>query len=594
MQTTVPGPESLDKARAWLDRRFVDIEKERAPFEREWEDLGRYYLPMRPRRFAQTGQRTNRRNSKILDNVGTLASRTMVSGLISLMASPSRPWFELATPKHLAGGDSRAVKVWLREFRDVILGVFERTNFYTELGTLFESGGIFATGAMAMLPDAKKVLRCQMFPIGAYSLAQTVTGEVDTFQRELTMTLRQVVAKFGLDNLSFELQNAWRDKAYEKPVSVRHAIWPWPEGQESRFPFQEVYWEGADKHAQTGEDAPNWGGSLEHGGGGKGILQVSGYYEFPIIVLRWDRNHEDVYGTNSPGLSALSDVKQLQSMIRRYTNASEKTINPPLKADPGMRGSPISLEAGAVTYDSGPAAGGESVTTLHEFRWDFGSSKDLILETRQRINDAFYVNMILMLMSDQRSTPPTAEEIRAREREKTVVLGPVSERFSDDVFDHVIDRAASMLIRQSMPDWHQGEDGIVPLPPQEILDAGMDLRVEYTSEIASAQRMAGISRTERWLQEIGGMAELHPDVLDIPDWDAISRDLAENIGIDPKLVSEEAFVAELRGARAQQQAEQMQAEQAPGMAKAAKDLSETQVGDTTAIDGIVEAALSGE
>ena len=75
------------------------------------------------------------------------------------------------------------------------------------------------------------------------------------------------------------------------------------------------------------------------------------------MVPRWDVTGDDSYGTWSPGLIALGDVKQLQLMQRRKAQAIEKAINPPLvgpavpaqsgRLEPSLAGSPSTTSATA-------------------------------------------------------------------------------------------------------------------------------------------------------------------------------------------------------------------------------------------------------
>lgn len=572
----------------WLERRYRDIMRERKQHEKPWGEIGRYFFPMRPRLFTPKSKK-ERGNSQILDNSPIMALRTLTSGLLAGMASPARPWFDLKGEGSFEATDEE--KVWLRVFRDAILATFDRSNFYQELGSLFESAGAFGTGAMLVLPDQKSGIRCQALPIGSYAIAQDHSGRVDSFVRDVPMTVRQVVAEFGEENLSKKTERLAKEGRWEDMVHVRHCVWPKPRGEKSAWSYLEYYFE-APGNAGDGSETPTWNGSVEDVGlDDSSYLRSSGYYEFPLIVCRWERNSEDVYGTNSPGLSSISDVKQLQSMVRRFTNAAEKTLNPALIVDPQLEGAPISLQSGAVTFGT---EGAEGARPLHEVRYDFASTQQMIVETRSRIREAFYTDIFLMLLGDSRATPPTAEEVRAREREKMIMLGPVLERFSDEVFTPLIERVSGMLFRRSEPNWAFGLPALIPEPPESILSGESPVRVEYTSEVAAAQKMSNVGFVERWLQQIGGLSELDPRALQIPDFDAVARAMAESLGVDPRLVRTPQSVTAEREAEAQAAQSAGRMDSIQKAAGAAKDVAASMPGgDTTAIDGVVEAAFGG-
>jgi hypothetical protein len=80
-----------------------------------------------------------------------------------------------------------------------------------------------------------------------------------------------------------------------------------------------------------------------------------------------------------------------------------------------------------------------------------------IQETQQRVKDAFYANLFLMMAeSDRREI--TAREIDERHEEKMLMLGPVLERLHDELLDPLVKRVFSIMIRR----------GLLPPPPQGV------------------------------------------------------------------------------------------------------------------------------
>ena len=154
-------------------------------------------------------------------------------------------------------------------------------------------------------------------------------------------------------------------------------------------------------------------------------------------------------------------------------------------------------------------------------------------QVRLRIRRAFMEPLFLMLIGDSRATPPTAEEIRAREREKAAVLGPIQERHSDDVFDPAIDRISAIILRRAAAAWATGREGMIPPPPPEL--QGADLRIEYVSEVAQLQRMAGLSGLERHVQFVAALAPIAPASVDVVDWDAVVRAHGDGMSIPAEL-----------------------------------------------------------
>jgi hypothetical protein len=573
--------------RQLLDRRFEDIWRERETFVSRWRDLGNFILPTRPRFIASDANRGTRTYTKVRNSTATQALGIAKSGLLAGMASPARPWFAITTSDRTLA-EKPEIRVRPEAFRDAILSVFDRSNWYNSLGQLFEDELVFATGAMAILDDPRKIIRTQTFPIGSYAIAQNDKGVVDSFVREVTMTVRQVVERWGKERVTQATWNAFQSEEWERPIAVRHAIWANRKADKSllgaaSFPWAEFYWE-KDGSGGLGEDKPTWGGSVVGPGGTEGgTLEEGGYHEFPVVVARWAKNDDDVYGTSCPAMVSIGDIKQLQEMERTGANGLALMVHPSLLVPPALKNKPVSLLPGAKTYDAEAAAGpGRGTRPTHEVRLPLGELRQDKAEIENRIKKAFHVDLFQMLIDDARGTPPTATEINERVREKMQVLGPILERHSDDVFDPAIERVAAMMIRRSEPDWALGQDGLLPMPPEDL--AGANIRPLYVSEVAQAQRLVGLNGLERHLQFVGGMAEIMPQALDMVDPDVVVKEHAETLGIDPEITRMDEAVAEIRAVRAQQDAAAQMAQAAPGVAGAVKDLSEAQVGEQSVLE----------
>src|SRR5262249_4192964 len=168
------------------------------------------------------------------------------------------------------------------------------------------------------------------------------------FYREFTLTVDQVVTRFGYQNCSSQIQRMYDESKINganltREIIVAHAVEPNDEpekhGISRQFAFREVYWE--------------WGGSTSPQSGlTPGFLRKRGFYEQPNICVRWDLVSNDAYG-RSPGMDALPDIKQLQLEVRRKAQAIDKHVNPPMVADIQLKNQPASLLPGGVTYIAG-------------------------------------------------------------------------------------------------------------------------------------------------------------------------------------------------------------------------------------------------
>lgn len=535
----------------------ASLKKERQSWEPYWRDLSDFILPRRSRFLTNQRNRGDKRNQKIINNVGTMAARTLKSGMHSGITSPARPWFRLTTPDPDMA-EYGPVKDWLYQVIQRMQTVFARSNIYNTLPIIYGDAGTFGTAAAGIFDDTRDLMRSYTYPVGSYAIACNDRGVVDTWVRQFSMTARQMVDKFGEDNVSKAVKNLYDTHKREEWVDVVHVIKPNDEFDPNKLnakykAFSSCYYEiGAD---------------------GDQFLRESGFDEFPMLCPRWETTGEDVYGY-SPGMDALGDIKALQTMEKRGSQALAKQVNPPMIGDPSLKTQKTSLLPGDITYVSS-TQGVSGFRAAHEVNFRLDSLEYSINKHEERINSAFFADLFLMLaMSDRRQI--TATEVAERHEEKLLMLGPVLERLNDELLDPLIDRVFNMMAR----------NGMLPPAPPEL--EGIGLKVEHISILAQAQKMVSVGSTERFMGFVGNLASVNQNVLDKVDMDQAVDEYGDAMGVPPNLIRSDDDVAAIREQRAQQLAAQRQAEQAQAAAQGAKTLSETDLESDSALSRIIQ------
>ena len=82
---------------------------------------------------------------------------------------------------------------------------------------------------------------------------------------------------------------------------------------------------------------------------------------------------------------------------------------------------------------------------------------------------------------------------------------------------------------------------------------GKDIKIEFVSILALAQRATGASNLERMLSIVGNVAQVDPQVLDKFDTDKFIDEYAEIIGASPMIFRDPKVVEQMRADRAKQQ-----------------------------------------
>lgn len=572
-----------DTRRRRLEVLRSQMEFEHSSFDQHYRELGEYFLPRRPRFEITDSNRGERRNGKIIDSTPLFAVRTLVSGMMSGITSPARPWFRLTTPDP-ALAEIPQVKQWLHLVTRRLQTTFLRSNTYNSLPILYKDLSVFATGAIFIEEDFDKVLHTYSIPVGSYYILVNSKGRIDHFYREFRMTVQQVVDTFAekdekgkvtrWDNISSHTEKMYKAGQRSVWVDVSHFVLPNdqydPNKAESKFKkFASLYYERGIQG--------NSGGKTDFVAVDEDIfLRESGYDFFPVLAPRWEVTGEDIYGTDCPGMTILGDSKQLQLGEKRGLQGLEKNVNPPLVGPTSLKKSKASVLPGDITYTDTPQ-GLEGFRPIYQvdFRLDQLEAKQQ--QVRQRISRAFYEDLFLMLaQSDRRQI--TAREIEERHEEKLLALGPVLERLNQELLDPLIDIAFEMNLRQ----------GFIPEAPEEL--QGRELKVEYISIMAQAQKLAGLSGLERFTGYVGNLAPVQPDIIDKVNMDEMVDTYGDIIGLQPGIIRTDEEVAQIRGQRQAAAQAQQQAETARQAAGAAKDLSQVDVDGNNPVAELVRQA----
>lgn len=532
------------------DKRLGAMRQERESFMPHWRELSDHFLPRKGRFLADSKEvnRGEKRNQHIIDSTTRFAARTLRAGMMSGLTNPSRPWFRLLTPDPEMM-EFQPVREWLHAVEQSMRDLFAKTNLYNVLPAVYDELGVFQTAAMGAFDDPDDVIRFYPYTIGSYYIAQNERLVVDSFYREFKMTTRQMVSQFGKESCSGKVRMAFESGHFDQWWDVVYLVEPNdlrdPSKADSKnLPFKSVWYEKSTDDANK-------------------MLRESGFHEFPIFAPRWEVTGEDDWGSGGPGMDALGDAKALQFQQKRKAAAIDKLIDPPLQAPSSLRTQVVSGLPGKITYHD-DRSGAQSIKPLYQVQYDLGAVLEDIGECQQRINRAFYVDLFLMLaMSDKRDM--TATEVAERHEEKLLMLGPVLERLNDELLDPLIDRTFAIMLRK----------GLLPPPPPEL--EGINLRVEYISVLAQAQRMVALGSVERLTGFAMSLAEVNPGALDKIDWDQAVDEYGLALGTPPSLVRSDDDVKKIRDQRAQVQRAQSMIDNAPSMAKAAKDMSETKL-----------------
>jgi hypothetical protein len=551
------------------------IQTRKSGFDPHWSELADFINPRRWRPFTTDKNRGDKRNQKIINSTAKFAARTLGSGLHAGLTSPARPWMKLTTPDpDLA--KYGPVKAWLHEVTNRILTVFAQTNIYNAFPVGYQDLGVFGTAAIAVLPDTKDLFRCFPYALGTYAIGLNKRGVVSSFVRETEMSVRQVVEEFvagenprdmNWERASKTVKDLWDRGDYQSQVPVTWLIEPNEQADPSKLaakflPFASFYYE-------PGSNDPTF-------------LRESGFKSFPIMCPRWDVTDGDNYGTDCPGMTSLGDVKQLQIMERRKGQAIAKMVDPPLTGPTALRTQKTSLLPADITYVD-VREGQQGLKSIHDVNLRVDHLSLDAQRVEGRIQRSFYEDLFLMLAraDDVRGAQPvTAREVEERHEEKLIALGPVLERTNDELLDPVVDRVYEMMDRA----------GLIPPAPSQL--EGVNLKVEYISILAQAQKLVGVVGLDRFMNSAIVMAQTFPAVVHKIDTNVVIDDMGDMLGVNPDIIRSNEEANQMAEEQQQQQRQLIDAQAAKDTAAALKSGSEASMEGDTALNRVVGGAAA--
>ena len=552
-------PRDLGALKSDLMKRWSALENERSTWMKTWRDISDYIAPHLGRFRSVTDKNKGDRNeSYIIDDSARIAHRTFCSGMQSGLTSPARPWFKLMLPGDPEKSDYPEYRAWLDKCAEILLRIFAKSNAYSSFLDTYAECGSFGVHAFLVEKDFDTVIRCRPFTVGEYALSTDHVGRVNTFMRNFAPNALQMVRAFGIDNVGVSVKRAYELGDMSSRFEVIHGITPNTgrnvEKIDNRnMPFMSVYFDPADKSGK--------------------LLRFSGYKQFPAITPRWSTVSDDVYSKSAPGWFALGNTKMIQELQSDCLEAIQKVIDPPVQvpAEMNLRAS-VSTVPGGINYL--PTTGENGIRSLYDIRPDIEAVERKIERVSVNIERAFFSDLFLMLTSMDRQGM-TATEVAERHEEKLLMLGPVLEQLYSEMLDPLIDRTFQIA----------GEAGIIPPAPLDL--QGEEIRPEYVSTLAQAQRMVGTVAIEQTLAFAGSLISAFPEVRHKVNAMAALQKYGAYIGVPSDILrpDEEAMALlhqEMEQIQAQQQAEQMQ-----GAVQGAKTLSETQVGNNSALDAVL-------
>jgi len=524
-------------------RRQERMASDRSIFEQHWREIAERILP-RKDHFRVNRQPGDKHTEKVFDATANLALERFSAAMESMLTPRTQRWHSLRVANDEIN-DLPEVRRYLDEVVQILFRVrySPRANFASQAHEVYMDLGAFGTGCLFIDDMVGQGIRYRSIPLSEFFIAENHQGVVDTVNRRFPMTARQAAQRFGEKNLPEAIVKSLEQNP-DKTFDFIHCVMPNGERVPGRKDFRGMAF---SSHYI----------SLE----GRQVVQEGGYHTMPYAVGRYVTGPKEIYG-RSPAMTVLPDIKMLNEMSKTVIRAAHKMIDPPLLMQDDGALQAFDQRPGAQNFGGVDDQGRQVVHPMQiNGRIDIGL--EMMDQRRQVINDAFLVTLFQILVD---APQMTATEAMLRAQEKGALLAPSMGRQQSELLGPLIQREMDIL----------GRAGVLPPPPDALLEVGDEVEIEYVSPLNRAQRAEEGVAIMRTLEAVAPLAQVDPSVMLVFNPPEIARELADINGMPAKTLRSPEEVEALKAQQAQAQQAQMLLEAAPVASGVAKDMAQVQ------------------
>lgn len=529
-----------------LIREHESLKGRRGNWESIWQQTADRIWPGQSE-FISKRSPGESRTDKVFDSTSALALEKFGAALQSLLVPDSQQWHKVSLP-----GSPKNLEIESQQYFDrvtnFLFGARYRAsaNFSSQVFEVFKSLGAFGTGVLFVDEMPGSSLFYKAIHLAEVYIAENSSGRIDTVHREYEYTASQIVERFKmLEELPGKIKAAYEKGDHNSKFKLIHCVKPNRDMIAGRMDYR-------------GKPLVSYDILCEF----RQVLRESGYNTNPYCVARYTTSAREVYG-RGPATLVLPDIKMVNEMEKTTLRAGHRAVDPPiLLQEDGALGA-FNANPGALNYgtiDESGRAMAQPFNTGANLPWAF----EMADAKRRVIQDAFLITLFQILVE----TPNmTATEALLRAQEKGELLAPTKGRLETELLGPMIDRELDIL----------GRAGQLPDdPPQELIDAGGEIEIEYTSPLSKMQRAADGVAILRSIEQIGPLAQIDPRAIRRINPDKALKQLWEINGAPADILyTDEEIAAMDAEEQAQAQAQDL-LQAAPVAASAARDLAMAQ------------------
>ena len=529
----------------FLLSKWESLVSDRSMFNTQWHEVAKIIDPSAKQHFFSHSQPTvgTKNTEEQVDATSLLALQRFAAVIESLSTPQGNTWHRLVPIDKRLKKDRRT-RQYLDDVVELLFAYRYRPSagFVGQSQQVYHSIGGYGNGTLFVDKDDKQPgLRYKAIHLSDSYYVENHQGVVDGMYRVLRIPPMTALEMFGgacpQDVKTLATQpngNSWSNrKEFLHVVSRRNEYDP-RRADAGGMEYQSCY-----LYPQS-----------------KQVIREGGYRSFPYVVSRYTQTSGEPYG-RGPAQWVLPSIKLLNEEKRTFITQGHRAIEPVLLAfDDGVMSS-VTLRPGSVNWGGISADGKRMIDVLPS--GNLALNEKMMEMERQLINDAFLITLFQILTENPQMT---ATEVMERIREKGMLIAPTAGRMQAEFLGPLIHRELDVLQQQ----------GLIPEPPPQLIEAGGRYLIEYDSPMSRmqrAERAAGFFRSMNRAAEYAKMTG-DPSPLDWFNFDSAMPELMDIDGSPTAWTATQEDVDAKRQQRAQQAQQQQMIDAAPAMASLVK------------------------
>jgi len=543
-----------------LTSELQSAQAERQWVEADWQDYVTYSAPDMERAFNRPGgisaadgmsafrnSAARERSRKLFDPTAVWLLDRLASGVGSLTMPEGFPWHGVGFGDPFAPEPNQADEEFFELVRDHLFKVrySGRSGFALANRSRIQSTVKLGTGVLYPvenednLADIRTPIHYRYVPLYEIYLIVDAQGNDCGFFRRRRLAAWQAVREYDGKVSERVKEDAEDPKRKSNEHAFVHACFLREGGYADAADMRKSRYESVHFEEET-----------------KHICRRGGFFEYPLVISRWDRDGLSPYGS-PPQAKLMSDIKSLQSLARDSLIASSQAVRPPiathreerqLDLNPGRTNPGLIDEQGRPLFRP-------MIDTVNP-----GAADSQIENIREKLRIGLYGDIWQTLLE---GSGRTATEVNIRRKEMADMIGP----FSTNILagnENLFEREVGILGRRGA-----FAAGSPLAPPETVLEG--DVTLTSTAPIDQMREAGHFEAIMGFQDYLGIAAGAEPDILDLHDREAEYDLTRRALGLPAKLKRRPEEVKALRAEREAQARQQQQLAAGESMARMARD-----------------------